>query len=104
MTTPSRNLTDVNARLSPSCGALQDQDSLSTWDLEDQVMSDTSDCSVCPLPAPVTIQISEQESTSSYQSDGYLCIDSEDEQDIKTSRLNNDSKLLSEAKQLLDYV
>ena len=66
-------------------------------------MSDTSDCSVCPLPAPVTIQISEQESTSSYQSDGYLCIDSEDEQDIKTSTLNNNSKVLSGAKQLLDY-
>ena len=66
-------------------------------------MSDTSDCSVCPLPIPVTIQIPGQESTSSYQSDDYLCIDSEDEQDIKASRLNNDSKLLSDAKQLLDY-
>ena len=32
-----------------------------------------------------------------------MCIDSEDEQDIKTSRLNNGSKLLSDAKQLLDY-
>ena len=66
-------------------------------------MSDASDCSVCPLPVPVVIQISGQELTSGCQSDDYLCIDSEDEQDIKTSRLNNDSKLLSEAKQLLDY-
>ena len=24
---------------------------------EDQIMSDASDCSVCPLPVPVTIQI-----------------------------------------------
>ena len=61
-------------------------------------MSDASDCSVCPLPVPVTIQISGKELMSSGQFDDYLCIDSEDEQDIKTSRLNNDSKLLSEAK------
>ena len=66
-------------------------------------MSDASDCSVCPLPVPATIQISGQGLTSSCQFDDYLCIDSEDEQDIKTSRLNNDRKLLSEAKQLLDY-
>ena len=66
-------------------------------------MSDASACSVCPLPVSVTIQISGQKLTSSCQSDDYLCIDSEDEQDIKTSRLNNDSKLLSDAKQLLDY-
>ena len=39
----------------------------------------------------------------SCQFDNYLFIDSEDEQDIKTSRLNNDSKLLTDAKQLLDY-
>ena len=64
---------------------------------------DASGCSVCPLPVPVTVQTPGQELTSSYQSDGYFCIDSEDEQDIKTSRLNNDSKLLSDAKQLLDY-
>ena len=66
-------------------------------------MSDASDCSVYPLPVPVTIQIPGQESTSSYQSDDQLCIDSEDEQDNKTSRLNNDSNLLSDAKQLLNY-
>ena len=66
-------------------------------------MSDASDCSVCQLPVPVTIQISGQELTLSCQFDDYLCIDSEDEQDIKTSRLNNDSKLLSDAKQLLEY-
>ena len=66
-------------------------------------MSDASHCSVCPSPVPVMIQISGQELTSSCQFDDYLCIDSEDEQDTKTSRLNNDSKLLSEAKQLLDY-
>ena len=66
-------------------------------------MSDASDCSGCPLPVPVTIRIPEQELTSSCQSGDYLCIDSEDEQDIKTSRLNNGSKLLFEPKQLLDY-
>ena len=32
-----------------------------------------------------------------------MCIYSEDEQDIKTSRHNNGSKLLSDAKQLPDY-
>ena len=42
-------------------------------------MSDVSDCSVCPLPVPVTIQISGQEATPSYQPDDYLCSDSEDE-------------------------
>ena len=45
------------------------------------------------------IQIPEQESTSNH-SDDYLCIDSEHGQDIKTSRLNNDSKVISEEKQL----
>ena len=44
-------------------------------------MSDAPNCSVCLLPVPVTTQI----------------------QEIKTSRLNNESKLLSNAKQLLDY-
>ena len=66
-------------------------------------MSNASDCSVCPLPVPVTIQISGQELTSSCQFDDYMCIDSEDKQDIKTSRHHNSSKLLSEATQLLDY-
>ena len=65
-------------------------------------MSDASDYSVCPLTVPITIQISGQELTSSCQADDYLHIDSENEQDIKTNRLNNDSKLLSDAKQLLD--
>ena len=66
-------------------------------------MSDTSDCSVCPLPVPATIQITGQGRTSRCQIDDYMCIDSEDKQDVKTNRLNNDSKLLSDAKQLLDY-
>ena len=66
-------------------------------------MSDASDCSVCPLPVPATIQITGQGLTSSCQVDDYMSIDSEDEQDVKTNRLNNDSKLLSNAKQLLDY-
>ena len=39
----------------------------------------------------------------SYQVDEYMCIDSNDEQDVKPNRLINDSKLLSNAKQLLDY-
>ena len=42
-------------------------------------MFDVSGCSVCPLHIPVAIQIPGQEpmSSSSYQSDEYLCIDSE---------------------------
>ena len=47
-------------------------------------MSDASDCSVCQLPVPVTIRISGQELTLSCQFDDYLCINSEDEQDIKS--------------------
>ena len=66
-------------------------------------MSDASDCNVCPLTVPVTIRIPEHEAVLSCETDDCLCIDSEDEQDMKTSRLKNDSTLLSNAKQLLDY-
>ena len=66
-------------------------------------MSDASDCSVCPLSIPITIQIPGHEAASSCEAEDYLCIHSEDEWNIKTSRLNNASKLLSNAKQLLDY-
>ena len=66
-------------------------------------MSDASDCSVCSVPVLISIQIPEHEAVASDESDDYLCIDSEDEKDIKTSRLNNDRKLLFNAKQLLDY-
>ena len=66
-------------------------------------MSDASDCSVCSVPVLISIQTPEHEAVASDESDDYLCIDSEDEKDIKTSRLNNDRKLLFNAKQLLDY-
>ena len=66
-------------------------------------MFDASNCSVCPLPVPTSIQIPGHEAVAENKSDNYLFIDSEEEQEVKANRLDNNSELLSNAKQLLDY-
>ena len=61
-----------------------------------------SECEVLPIQIPRSIQVPGPVESPSDHADEYLCLDSDNEQELRANR-PMDNKLLSSAKQLIEF-